>query len=108
MTLAGLLLAAGGATRFGSPKVLATYRGESLVGRAARLLAGRCPGGVHVVVGAAAEGVRAALAGEKVTMVENADWALWTVHLHRPRRGGPAARGRRRPHPPLRPACRDC
>ena len=75
MTLVGLLLAAGGATRFGSPKVLATYRGERLVVRAARLLAGRCPGGVHVVVGASADPVRAALASEAVTVVENPDWA---------------------------------
>lgn len=75
MTLVGLLLAAGGATRFGSPKVLATYRGESLVGRAARLLIPRCSGGVHVVVGASADGVRAALAGEAVTVVDNPDWA---------------------------------
>lgn len=79
MKLAGLLLAAGGATRFGSPKVLATYRGESLVGRAVHLLAPRCPAGVHVVVGAAAPGVRGALATELesggVTLVDNPDWA---------------------------------
>lgn len=75
MTLAGLLLAAGGASRFGSPKVLAHYRGEPLVQRAARLLVPRCPGGVHVVVGASAAGVRSVLAGESVTLVENPDWA---------------------------------
>lgn len=75
MTLAGLLLAAGGATRFGSPKVLATYRGEPLVCRAVRLLAPRCPAGVHVVVGASAPGVRGALANEPVTLVDNPDWA---------------------------------
>jgi molybdenum cofactor cytidylyltransferase len=75
MTLAGLVLAAGGAARFGSPKVLANYRGEPLVRRAARLLAARCPGGVHVVIGAAAPGVRDALAGEAVTLVDNPDWA---------------------------------
>ena len=75
MTLAGLLLAAGGASRFGSPKVLAPYRGKSLVGRGAQLLAPRCPGGVHVVVGASADGVRAALAGEVITIVDNPDWA---------------------------------
>lgn len=79
MKLAGLLLAAGGATRFGSPKVLATYRGESLVRRAAHLLVPRCPAGVHVVVGASAAGVREALAGEaasgSVALVDNPDWA---------------------------------
>jgi molybdenum cofactor cytidylyltransferase len=75
MTLVGILLAAGGASRFGSPKVLARYRGETLVRRAAHLLAPRCPGGVHVVVGASADEVRAELAGEPVTIVDNPDWA---------------------------------
>jgi len=75
MILAGLLLAAGGATRFGSPKVLAPYRGKTLVRRGVQLLAPRCPGGVHVVVGASADGVRAALAGEAITVVDNPDWA---------------------------------
>jgi CTP:molybdopterin cytidylyltransferase MocA len=78
MRLAGLLLAAGGATRFGSPKVLATYRGEPLVRRGVQLLIPRCPAGVHVVVGAAAAGVRGTLAGElaagSVTLVDNPDW----------------------------------
>jgi CTP:molybdopterin cytidylyltransferase MocA len=79
MRLAGLLLAAGGATRFGSPKVIATYRGEPLVRRAAHLLLPRCTAGVHVVVGAAAAAVRGALAAEvttgTVTLVDNPDWA---------------------------------
>lgn len=76
MTLVGLLLAAGGATRFGAPKVLAPYRGKPLVLRAAQLLVPRCPGGVHVVVGASAAGVRTALAGQMVTLVDNPDWSL--------------------------------
>lgn len=79
MKLAGLLLAAGGATRFGSPKVLANYRGEPLVRRAVHLLLPRCPAGVHVVVGASEAGVRGALASEttggKVTLVVNPDWS---------------------------------
>lgn len=75
MRLAGLLLAAGAAVRFGSPKVLAPYRGEILVRRGVHLLAPRCPAGVHVVIGAGADGVRAALAGEKATLVDNPDWA---------------------------------
>ncbi len=74
MTLAGLLLAAGGATRFGSPKVLASYRGELLVRRAVHLLGPRCPGGVHVVVGASSDVVRASLLAERVTLVDNPDW----------------------------------
>lgn len=75
MNLAGLLLAAGGATRFGSPKVLAPFRGEPLVRRGVRLLQTRCPAGVHVVVGPSADGVRAALAVEPVTIVANPGWA---------------------------------
>jgi molybdenum cofactor cytidylyltransferase len=75
VTLAGLLLAAGGSSRFGSPKVLARYRGESLVLRGVHLLAPRCPGGVHVVTGAASDAVGTALAGEPVILVENPDWA---------------------------------
>jgi molybdenum cofactor cytidylyltransferase len=73
--LAGLLLAAGGATRFGSPKVLAPFHGKPLVRRGVQLLMPRCPAGVHVVVGASADGVRAALAAESVSIVENPDWA---------------------------------
>ncbi len=75
MNLAGLLLAAGGSSRFGSPKVLARYRGESLVRRGAHLLGPRCPGGVFVVVGAASDAVGVALAGEKVALVDNPDWS---------------------------------
>lgn len=79
MKLAGLLLAAGGATRFGSPKVLASFRGEPLVRRAASLLIPRCPAGVQVVVGESAAGVRDALAAElgngSVALLDNPDWA---------------------------------
>jgi molybdenum cofactor cytidylyltransferase len=75
MNLAGLLLAAGGATRFGSPKVLAPFHGKPLVRYGVELLMPRCPAGVHVVVGASADGVRAALAAETVSFVENPDWA---------------------------------
>ena len=75
MKLAGLLLAAGGATRFGSPKVLAPFRGEPLVRRAVRLLEPRCPGGIYVVVGAFAEEVRGTLPGGAVHLVANPDWA---------------------------------
>jgi CTP:molybdopterin cytidylyltransferase MocA len=74
--LAGLVLAAGGARRFGSPKAIARYRGEPLVARATALLAGCCGAGVTVVVGADAALVRAAvppLAG--VQVVENTGWA---------------------------------
>jgi CTP:molybdopterin cytidylyltransferase MocA len=60
--VAGLLLAAGGGRRLGGrPKALLTHRGRPLVAHAAAALrAGGCDP-VHVVVGAAAPEVRAAL-----------------------------------------------
>ena len=62
MTVAGLLLAAGGGRRFGGPKALAVLDGELLVERGERLLAqGGCDP-VVVVLGAAAEEVLAAVA----------------------------------------------
>ncbi|HUL61253.1 MAG TPA: nucleotidyltransferase family protein [Anaeromyxobacteraceae bacterium] len=70
-----VVLAAGGSTRLGRPKQLLVLGGEPLVRRAARaaLEAGLSP--VVVVVGAAADGVRAAIAGLPVAAVENAGWA---------------------------------
>jgi molybdenum cofactor guanylyltransferase len=40
--LTGILLVGGGSTRFGSPKALAEYKGETLADRAWRLLADTC------------------------------------------------------------------
>ncbi|MCK2220824.1 nucleotidyltransferase family protein [Actinomadura sp. ATCC 31491] len=67
--MAGLLLAAGRGARFGTPKALVEYAGESLLDRGVRLLAeGGCDP-VVVVLGAADAPVRGALA------VRNPDWA---------------------------------
>ncbi|MFE7116923.1 NTP transferase domain-containing protein [Streptomyces sp. NPDC057654] len=78
-SVAGLLLAAGGGRRLGGrPKALLEQRGTPLVERAAReLLAGGCAP-VRVVLGAAAERVRArtdlaALTGHEPLV--NPDWA---------------------------------
>ncbi|WP_327045108.1 nucleotidyltransferase family protein [Microbispora sp. NBC_01189] len=66
--VAGLLLAAGGGSRFGGPKALVEFEGERLAGRGVRLLAeGGCRP-VLVVVGAA----QAAVEAELRSMVENA------------------------------------
>lgn len=77
--LAGLVLAAGASARFGSPKPLASFRGEPLVVRTTRLLLGVCPAGVVVVTGCHGSGVgaavQAALAGLPVTVTLNPDWA---------------------------------
>lgn len=68
------LLAAGGSTRFGSPKQLVSIDGVPLVRRVAeRALASRCEA-VAVVVGASEGEVRAALAHCDVTLLVNRDW----------------------------------
>lgn len=71
-----MVLAAGAGRRMGSPKALVhDPDGVTWVVRAARLLdaAGCSP--VLVVVGAAADQVRAELTGEPVEVVEATDWA---------------------------------
>jgi len=71
---AGVILAAGGASRMGQPKLLLPWRGEALIRHSARtaLQAGLNP--VVVVTGAGAENVAAALAGLPVKLVHNPDW----------------------------------
>jgi molybdenum cofactor cytidylyltransferase len=71
---AGVVLAAGAATRYGQPKQLLAWRGEPLVRHAARagLAAGLDP--LVVVCGAYADSVRAALADLPVVVVDNARW----------------------------------
>ncbi|MBE8520998.1 nucleotidyltransferase family protein [Amycolatopsis sp. H6(2020)] len=72
--VAGLLLAAGAGRRFGGPKALAQVDGEPLVLRALRTLttAGCHP--VRVVVGAAADQVRALLPDPAQAVLAE-DWA---------------------------------
>ena len=74
MTIAGVLLAAGAGRRMGRPKALLTWQGEPLVRRAARvaLEAGLQP--VVVVLGAAAEEARRAVADLPVQVVFNPRW----------------------------------
>jgi molybdenum cofactor cytidylyltransferase len=69
----GVLLAAGGATRFGSQKLIAPYRGEPLVRHAARLLRSVTDETI-VVIGNDANAVRDVLSGTDVQIVENANW----------------------------------
>ncbi len=71
---AGLVLAAGAGSRFGGPKALARYRGQTLAARAAALLErGGCRS-VLVVLGARADRARRALPAA-VDVVVNEDWA---------------------------------
>ena len=72
--LAGLILAAGAASRYGSVKQLAELGGIQLVVRAARSLVPVCDAGVLVVTGAYHEAVADALAGEAVRCLYNPAW----------------------------------
>ncbi|MES2466447.1 MAG: nucleotidyltransferase family protein [Verrucomicrobiota bacterium] len=69
-----ILLAAGESSRFGSPKQLVKLGGETLLRRAARTALESGIGPVTVVLGAAAEPCRRALAGIEVNIVFNAQW----------------------------------
>jgi molybdenum cofactor cytidylyltransferase len=69
-----VVLAAGGSARLGRPKQLLALDGEPLVRRAARAAAEAGYAPVVVVVGAAADQVSTALAGDAFVLVENPDW----------------------------------
>jgi len=71
--IVGLLLAAGGGTRFGSQKLLARLHGAPIVATAARTLAPLVDR-LIVVVGSEAQAVSDALAGIDATLVENPRW----------------------------------
>ena len=72
--IVGLLLAAGGATRFGSQKLVASASGAPIVAQTARSLASLVDR-LNVVVGSDADAVRSALDGLECTVVENHEWA---------------------------------
>jgi len=72
--IAGVLLAAGAGRRMGRPKALVSFRGRLLVESAAEvLLAGGCAP-VVVVLGAAADSVRAEAALPGCVLVDNPAW----------------------------------
>ncbi len=73
-SIAAVVLAAGGSTRMGQPKLLLDWRGEPLIHWPvkAALDAGLSP--VIVVTGAAAEAVERSLSGLEVKLVHNPDW----------------------------------
>ena len=73
MKVGAIVLAAGGSQRFGGPKQLLVYEGDTLVRRAARAaLAVRGP--VVVVVGREREMIAHELRGLPVTVVPNDNW----------------------------------
>jgi molybdenum cofactor cytidylyltransferase len=72
--IVGLLLAAGGARRFGSQKLVARLDGVPIVRRAFDSLAAATDA-VMVVVGSESEAVARALEGSAAILFENRDWA---------------------------------
>lgn len=74
-TLAVVVLAAGGSSRFGGfPKALVRLGGETAIERVLRLAEGLRPSRIVVVVGPHRVPIRAALAGRSADVVENPDW----------------------------------
>ena len=71
--IAGLLLAAGGARRFGSQKLLAPLDGTAIVRRAAETLGAEVDE-LWVVVGCEGDAVRRALDGVATHVVDNPQW----------------------------------
>jgi len=77
--LRAVILAAGASRRFGSPKQLLSYRGETLVERSVRLAREAGAGPVSVVLGYRAEAIRCALQRGRVSpgrtiTVRNPHW----------------------------------
>ncbi len=74
--IAGVILAAGGSTRFGGqPKQLLEWHGRTLIETAVDTARAAGLDPIVVVIGAYADQVRAKLIDRKVIVVENADWS---------------------------------
>ena len=73
-TTAGVVLAAGGASRMGQPKLLLPWRGEAIIRHTVRAALESGLEAVIVVTGANSEGVSTALQGLPVRLVHNPDW----------------------------------
>lgn len=69
-----IILAAGGSARFGQPKQLLSWRGESLVRRAARSAREAGCARVTVVAGEARDRIENELRGTAAVIVENPEW----------------------------------
>ena len=76
MSVAALVLAAGGSTRLGAPKQLLAYGGQSLLRRAAESARAAVDGPVLVILGSGANPLKNELVGLDVHPVENPAWGL--------------------------------
>lgn len=74
LPIAGVILAAGAASRMGQSKLLLSWKGEALICHAVRTALQSELASVIVVTGASAEEIRNTLAGFDITLVHNPDW----------------------------------
>jgi len=72
---AAVILAAGGSSRFGSPKQLARWENQTFIERVADVALASAANPVIVVLGAEVSGSRAALGDRPVQVVVNEAWA---------------------------------
>jgi molybdenum cofactor cytidylyltransferase len=75
MSVAAVVLAAGGSSRFGEPKQLAVFQGEPLVRRIVTAAKDAGCASVVVVVGASAAQIAPVLAGLPVSIIEHPNWS---------------------------------
>jgi molybdenum cofactor cytidylyltransferase len=76
-SIAAIILAAGGSTRFGSPKQLLKWQGETLINRVINLAKNASLDPVIVVLGSEYERIKEnILEKEKLIIIKNRDWEV--------------------------------
>lgn len=74
MSIGAIILAAGGSSRFGQPKQLLKFRGETLVRRAGAAALGAGCAKIVVVAGESDDAIRDELRGTPAAVVRNSEW----------------------------------